>query len=400
MDAIEKYQKQLLEQTLSIYRETPISEATQRAYLATPRHRFVPRYREWGTKEWHEITEENLTEHVPILYADRPLILHGDQEEDENVPSTISQPSFVLRMLDLLQIKPDHRVFELGTGSGWNAALIGQLVGPGGHVQSVEIIPEVARRASSTLRSLGISNVRVVEGDGAAGYPDAAPYDRAIFTAGTFDLPRHFYEQIRVEGLLLVVIKTPGGGDNLVLLRKAGDHFESVESMICGFVQLHGSYEFKDLEPALVEKAVPEWNELRSHEISRRRFWWGSKGKAFFVWATLGIRSFLGIVEPTFRAFKTAKDDIGNKREHHYFGLWDAEHHSLVIANDDWLIAYGNPRAEERLSERLRSWVELGMPTAACLDLKTYPIEVRLEADDHQWIVRRRDSQFLWSLQR
>jgi len=400
VDAIEKYQKQLLEQALSIYRETPISEATQRAYLARPRHRFVPRYREWGTKEWHEVTAENLTEHVPILYADRPLILHGDQEEDENVPSTISQPSFVLRMLDLLQIQPDHRVFELGTGSGWNAALIGQLAGPGGCVESVEIIPEVARRASSTIRSLGISNVHVVEGDGAAGRPDTAPYDRAIFTAGTFDLPRYFYQQIREEGLLLVVIKTPGGGDNLFMLRKTGDHFESVESMVCGFVQLRGSYEFKDLEPAPVEKAVPEWNELEHQEISRRRFWWGSKGKALFVWATLGIRSFLGIVEPTFRAFKTPKDDTGNKREHHYFGLWDAENHSLVIANEDLLVAYGNPRAEERLLEKLRSWVELGMPTAACLDLKAYPVEAALKARDHQWIVRRRDSQFLWSLQR
>ena len=202
------------------------------------------------------------------------------------------------------------------------------------------------------------------------------------------------------EGLLLVVIKTPGGGDNLFVLRKTGDHFESVESMVCGFVQLRGSYEFKDLEPALVEKAVPEWNELKRQEISRRRFWWGSKGKGLFVWATLGIRSFLGIVEPTFRAFKTAKDDIANKREHLYFGLWDAENHSLVIANDDLLVTYGNGRAENRLLERLRSWVELGMPTAACLDLKAYPVEVGLKADDHQWIVRRKDSQFLWSLQR
>jgi protein-L-isoaspartate(D-aspartate) O-methyltransferase len=400
VDTVEKYQNQLLEQTLSIYRETPISEATQRAYRASPRHRYVRRYREWGTKEWHEVTGENLSEHVPILYADRPLILHGNQEEDENVPSTISQPSFVLRMLDLLQIEPDHRVFELGTGSGWNAALIGQLVGSGGHVESLEIIPELARRASSTIQSLGISNVHVVEGDGATGYPDAAPYDRAIFTAGTFDLPRHFYQQIREEGLLLVVIKTPGGGDNLFLLRKTGNHFESVEAMICGFVQLRGSYEFKDLEPALVEKAVPEWSELKSREVSRRRFWWGGKGKEIFVWSTLGFRSFLGIVEPTFRAFKTARDDAGRKKEHHYFGLWDADNHSLVVAKDDRLFAYGSARAEERLLDTLHSWVELGMPTAACFDLKVYPIGARLDANEQQWIVRRRDSQFLWTLQK
>jgi hypothetical protein len=108
----------------------------------------------------------------------------------------------------------------------------------------------------------------------------------------------------------------------------------------------------------------------------------------------------LGIVDPTFRAFKTAKDDSGSKREHHYFGLWDADNHSLVVARDDRLFAYGSGRAEERLLETLRSWVELGMPTAACLDLKVYPVDAPLAADEHQWIVRRRDSQFLWSLQK
>jgi protein-L-isoaspartate(D-aspartate) O-methyltransferase len=128
MDIVEKYQRQLLEQTRSIYYETPISEATESAYLATPRHMFVKRYREWGTKEWHEVGEENLAEHLATLYANKPLILYG--EDDDTVPSTISQPSFVLRMLEMLQLRPGQTVFELGAGSGWNATLMGHLVGP------------------------------------------------------------------------------------------------------------------------------------------------------------------------------------------------------------------------------------------------------------------------------
>jgi hypothetical protein len=90
MDNIEKYQKQLLEQTQNLYRETPISEATARAYLATPRHCFVIRYREWGAKEWHAVNPGSLAEHIATVYANRPLILFG--EDDQNVPSTISQP--------------------------------------------------------------------------------------------------------------------------------------------------------------------------------------------------------------------------------------------------------------------------------------------------------------------
>jgi protein-L-isoaspartate(D-aspartate) O-methyltransferase len=396
MDNIEKYQKQLLEQTQNLYRETPISEPTEQAYFATPRHCFVGRYREWGTKKWHVVNPGNLAEHIATLYANRPIILFGD--DDENIPSTISQPSFVLRMLDLLQLKAGDKVFELGAGSGWNAALMGRLVGPEGHVVSLEIIPELAHSAGQTIESLGISNVHIVAGDGAEGYEASAPYDRAIFTAGAFDLPHYFYEQLREEGLLLMVIKTEGGGDNLFLLRKTGDHFESLESQPCGFVQLRGRYQCENLEPTVFEKSIPDWSELQGKEIGKRHFWWGGKGKEGFVWTTLGIRSFLGITEPAFRAFKTAKLDQ-KAIENHYFGLWDAVNRSLVVAKDDWLVTYGNRHAEERLLQRLHHWVEVGMPTAACLELKVFPIDARLPAGDNQWLVKRRDSQFLWTLQ-
>ena len=397
MENIEKYQKQLLEQTQNLYRETPISEATQEAYLATPRHGFVRRYREWGTKEWQVVEPESLVEHVATLYVNRPLILFGD--DDQNIPSTVSQPSLVLRMLDLLQLKAGDRVFELGAGSGWNAALMGRLVGPEGKVVSLEIIPELALSARENIVSLGITNVDIVCGDGAKGYQDSAPYDRAIFTAGTFDLPYYFYEQLREEGLLLVVIKTEGGGDNLFLLRKMGDHFESLWSGPCGFVQLRGAYRFKDLEPKTLEEIIPGWSELQSKEIDKRRFWWGSKGRESLLWTTLGIRSFLGITEPAFRAFKTAKlnDDSS---EDHYFGLWDAANGSLVLAKDDWLFTYGNTKAQERLLQRLHHWIEVGMPTAACLNLKVYPIGAQVRTGENRWLVKRRDSQFLWSLQR
>jgi protein-L-isoaspartate(D-aspartate) O-methyltransferase len=186
MGTVEKYQRQLLEQTRSIYYEMPISQATEGAYLATPRHRFVERYREWGNKQWHEVTDENLEEHLATLYANKSLILYGD--EDDTVPSTISQPSFVLRMLDMLQLRAGQTVFELGAGSGWNAALMGRLVGTEGHVYSLEFIPEVARTAAETIAKLGIKNVSVISADGGAGYVTAAPYDRVIFTAGAYDL--------------------------------------------------------------------------------------------------------------------------------------------------------------------------------------------------------------------
>ena len=163
MDTADKYQRQLLEQARFLYSKSPISEATEQAFLGTPRHLFVKRYREGGSRTWHEVTVENLQEHVGAIYADHPLTLFGDENEDRTL-STISQPSFVLRMLDMLRLRPGHRVFELGAGSGWNAALMGHIVGPEGHVYSVDILPDLASASQETIVTLGIKNVSVVGG--------------------------------------------------------------------------------------------------------------------------------------------------------------------------------------------------------------------------------------------
>ena len=106
MASVVKYQRQLLDFTRSIYDETPIGEAVASVYLKTPRHVFIKRYRQWGTKAWHEVHEANLAEHFGRLYANGPLILFGD---DDDVPPTISQPSFVLHMLDMLQFHQGRR---------------------------------------------------------------------------------------------------------------------------------------------------------------------------------------------------------------------------------------------------------------------------------------------------
>jgi protein-L-isoaspartate(D-aspartate) O-methyltransferase len=390
----DKYQRQLLDQTRQIYQETPISDATAHSFMAMPRHLFVSRFRERASKEWREVTEHNLEQHLATLYADHPLILYGD--DDDNITSTISQPSFVLRMLDLLQLQPGQTVLEVGTGSGWNAALIGHLVGPAGIVYSLEIIPELAQRAASSLERVGITNVRVIADDAGDGHEVGAPYDRIAFTAGTYDLPRRFYEQMKDRGLLLVVIKNEGGGDNLFLLQKTNDHFESRYSMPCGFVQMTGKHHVASLDPSSVE-TLPEWSVLQHQEIARRPFWWGGKGRESFVWQTAGIRSFLGVTESSFRAFKIPRSHEA-ATEYHYFGLWDRANMSLVLARDEELISYGNTMAIERLIEVIHRWIDLGMPAASSLHLRVHPSDRLVPTRNDQWVVKRQESQFVWSL--
>jgi protein-L-isoaspartate(D-aspartate) O-methyltransferase len=147
------------------------------AMAAVPRERFVP------------------AAQVPHAYADSPLPIGGGQ--------TISQPFIVAYMSEVLDIAPDHKVLEIGTGSGYQAAVLGELAR---EVYTIEIVPELARRATETLRELGYTNVHVKEGDGYAGWPDEAPFDRIMLTAAPEQIPQPLLDQLAPGGTLVAPV--------------------------------------------------------------------------------------------------------------------------------------------------------------------------------------------------
>src|SRR4051812_44065439 len=133
-------------------------------------------------------------------YDDAPIRLaYGD---DGAIVSTISQPSMVAYMLEELEVTPGHRVLEIGTASGYDAALLAHLAGPTGAVVTVEIDPELASRAARRLARL--ANVTVVHGDGHQGHEPGARYDRIIVTAGAARVEPAWRDQL-VDGGRLVV---------------------------------------------------------------------------------------------------------------------------------------------------------------------------------------------------
>ena len=405
MPEYQQYQLQLLDLSRRYATEsgTPLAEAIAEAFLATPRHRFVTRYRQWGQHDWQMVTDATLADHLPTLYSNDALMLWNDDQA--NTLSSISQPSLVLAMLQMLTLEPGQHVFELGAGSGWNAALMGRLVAPTGQVYSLEIIPAMAEQAAAVVAGLGIENVHIIAADGGEGYAPGAPYDRAIFTAGSYDLPRHFYTQLKEDALLLLVLKEEGGGDLLVLLQKKGDYFQSLESFPVGFVPMTGKYALGNLKP-LPLTTLPTWATLQQQEASRTAYWWGGRGRAA-LWRTQSVRSFLTITEPGFRLFsaepEVASDTEGElagapPKPEEFFGLWDEAHQSLVLARNDQLIAYGNTKAQEQLLHALHRWVDLGMPSSASFSLHLYPSDYPLTAGANEWIVKRQESQLLWRL--
>ncbi len=133
---------------------------------------------------------------------------------------TISQPFVVALMTQLLELTPQSRVLEIGTGSGYQAAVLAELAG---EVYSVEYVPELAEVAAQRLNDLGYRNVQVRSGDGREGWSEAAPFDGVLVTAGAAEIPPALIQQVRVGGRLVIPIDAPWAGQDLILGTKQED---------------------------------------------------------------------------------------------------------------------------------------------------------------------------------
>jgi protein-L-isoaspartate(D-aspartate) O-methyltransferase len=163
---------------------------------------------------------------------------YGDHSLPIGFGQTISQPFVVARMTQLLSVEPQHKVLEVGGGSGYQAAVLGRLARA---VFSLERIAELARRASAVLKSLGFQNVSVKSLDGSYGFAANAPYDRILVAAGAAEVPRPLLDQLAVGGKLVVPIGD-GKGQRLRVFKKYRDHVGHKTDQEVVFVPLLGRF--------------------------------------------------------------------------------------------------------------------------------------------------------------
>ncbi|KPJ72872.1 protein-L-isoaspartate O-methyltransferase [candidate division TA06 bacterium DG_78] len=203
-------QKQIIERGIT---DTSVINAM----LSIERHKFVP-------KEY----ENN-------AYADYPLPIGEEQ--------TISQPYVVALMTELLALNETDRVLEIGTGSGYQAAILSIIVKD---VYTIEIVPSLAQSAQERLKDMGFTNVHVKCGDGFLGWPEAAPFDAIIITCAPPEVPQLLIEQLTEGGRLIV----PLGSDfqMLTLYKKAADELQKTEIVPVRFVPMKGLIEEKSNE--------------------------------------------------------------------------------------------------------------------------------------------------------
>lgn len=191
------------------------SPAVLAAMRSVPRHHFVP------------------PDEIAWAYADGPLPIGQGQ--------TISQPYIVALMTELLDPQPTDRVLEVGSGSGYQTAVLAQLVH---EVHSVELLPDLASQAGERLRSLGFEKVQLHTGDGSLGWPESAPYDGILVTACAPQVPQPLLDQLEESARLVI----PVGGrtaQQLEVWTRMGSRYTRTVSIAVAFVPLRGLHGWK-----------------------------------------------------------------------------------------------------------------------------------------------------------
>jgi protein-L-isoaspartate(D-aspartate) O-methyltransferase len=189
------------------------------AMETVPRHEFVP---------------EDVRDRA---YADEPLAIGHEQ--------VVTAPHLVARMTELLELRSGHRVLEVGTGSGYHAAVVAEIVGPE-NVFTIERVPELAAHARAALARTGYGDVTVVVGDGSGGLPAFAPFDRVTVTSVAPEPPEPLLDQLADDGRMVIPLGPRYGRHRLTLVTKRDDRIERLSYGWVRFVPLIGDHGFAD----------------------------------------------------------------------------------------------------------------------------------------------------------
>lgn len=339
------------------------SPSVERAFHSVDRHLFVGRFFSFDREGRPTVHEVDPSDPDPgtleAVYRDVALAVSIDATG--NLISTASEPTLVARMLERLDVQPGMSVLEVGTGTGYNAALLASLVGSEGRVTTVEIDPELAAGAGHALQSTGHSNVRVFCADGAAGVPAAAPYDRIVVTAGCADLSPAWLDQLSEGGRLLAPLRQAQQGDPLTRVFDAEGVWRGQMVGYATFVPMDG----------LMTASRHTLRPPSLHEVLTEPVWpdFDPASDAANFWYFLGIAD----ARATGQQICLAEEDA--------FALVDG--HKIVWA--------GGAHLRMAMDRLFAEWRELGKPSISEFRMTFVPLAEtpRDVSQERAWSIRR-----------
>ncbi len=311
------------------------------------------------------------------IYVDLALCI---QMQKGICTSSTSQPSLMAQMMGDIDLRPGARVLEIGTATGWNAALMSGIIGPDGHLVTVEVDALLAEQAARHLAEAGYGEaVRVVCADGFDGAPAHAPYDGILATFACPEVPRSWLGQLAPGGRLVLPLALPGGAAPLLGLRREGDGWRGRFLRWSWFVEARGPS--WDHWPAPLDPHQwPPLRELLDQPAHRRPLPWGRVAEDRQATGHFQLYLLLAAAD----AVTTIRDGTDAPRSGGRLALHDDSWSGVGVLGDHDVIAHGDPGPADRLVALAEEWIARGAPRLG---------DWRIEVDgDSPLVLRRRQA--------
>jgi protein-L-isoaspartate(D-aspartate) O-methyltransferase len=382
------------------------SPAVEAAFRAVPRHMFLPS--------------------LPREQAYTDDAIPTKRLASGEAISSSSQPSMMAIMLEQLGLERGQNVLEIGAGTGYNAALISQLVGPSGRVTTLDIDDDIVAAARAHLRAAGHGRVRVVQADGAQGFAAHAPYDRIVLTVGAWDIAPAWREQLAPGGRLLLPLAL-NGPQLAAAFERRGDVMESASLAVCGFMRLRGPFAGPEHRLALGHGGALSLHHEGDAPADAASIegWLAAPAQvadagALRAGEALTLWQWLALHEPRFGQLFADSDRLPLEEARHLFGDSQAafgwmgapaitgEHGLGLLVSappappaerrPDTPLAlqvrsFGDLEPAQRLLDLVRAWQDAGRPDERRLRLSAYPVEAGYKPRRGELALRKR-----WSL--
>lgn len=352
---------------------------------------------------FREVPRHYFLSDLPLdqVYSDEALPVKRDP--DGIVISSSSQPTMMAMMLRQLDLRPGHNVLEIGAGTGYNAAIMQHLVGKEGNVTTLELDKELAQEARRSLQRAGAFDVRVVEADGAGGYAPRAAYDRIIATAGVWDIPKAWVQQLKPRGIIVAPLWINALQVSAALHLEDNGTLYSDSNLPCGFIRMRGA----GAGPAVSQRVGSSALVLTANEVPlldsaalHTLFSDGVEHTLLDIRLSAsdyfhGFLPYLVLHLPEGFAF-AAYNLIANQQ---VYGI-DGHGFALIRAGSACFVpfhahgearSFGAPDAFMAVQDALLGWDAAGRPGWQSLRLRLYPKSADRPSDQHNLMYDRQD---------
>ncbi len=334
-------------------------EAVLRWFRDIPRHHFVDQlylYESGAGFGRQPVTVTREVQDPEVLQAIYTDVALSIQVRGGTCTSSTSQPSLMAQMMVDVGLRDGLRVLEIGTASGWNAALMAAVVGESGHIVSLEVDRELAEQARWHLAESGFAaRVTVLDRDGFEGAGELGPYDAVVVTVACPDLPPAWYGELAPCGRLVVPLVLPDGAAPLLLVERDQDGWTGRFLRWTWFVQARGE-RWEHWPPPLTADDDPRLAELLAHEPRRRPVPWpryvDDRATVYHLGLFLLLSEQPGLVTIAETAARRAPR----------YALVDDTWTGLCVLADQELLAYGDQGPADQAAAAIEQWHRLGSP--------------------------------------